>query len=82
MQPFEAFAELTLTAFHHRIYAMQKRLVLLLSAPARVRYLNFLATYPTLAQRLPLKLIAVYLGITPESLSRVRHELAQGKMKP
>ncbi len=68
--------ELSTTMLTNRIYAMQQRLVLLLSAPAKVRYLDFIRTYPTLAQRLPLRLIAAYLGITPESLSRVRHELA------
>ncbi|WP_345236939.1 Crp/Fnr family transcriptional regulator [Hymenobacter saemangeumensis] len=74
--------ELGLASLHNRIYAMQKRLVLLLSAPARTRYLDFLDTYPTLARRLPQKLIAAYLGITPESLSRVRHELAQPRAEP
>ena len=73
---FEAEMGVVLT---NRIHAMEKRLTLLLSAPAKVRYLDFIETYPTLAQRLPLRLIASYLGITPESLSRVRHELAHGK---
>jgi CRP-like cAMP-binding protein len=68
--------EMSTTMLTNRIHAMQQRLVQLLSAPAKVRYLDFIQTYPTLAQRLPLRLIAAYLGITPESLSRVRHELA------
>lgn len=72
-------SEMSTTMLANRIYAMQQRLVLLLSAPAKVRYLDFIRTYPTLAQRLPLRLIAAYLGITPESLSRVRHELAYEK---
>lgn len=71
--------QVALDALQNRIHAMQQRLVLLLSAPARTRYLDFLATYPTLALRLPQRLIAAYLGITPESLSRVRHELAHNK---
>jgi CRP-like cAMP-binding protein len=69
-------SEMSITMLTNRIHAMQQRLVLLLSAPAKVRYLDFIQTYPTLAQRLPLRLIAAYLGITPESLSRVRNELA------
>ncbi|TGE28231.1 Crp/Fnr family transcriptional regulator [Hymenobacter metallicola] len=56
--------------------AMQKRLIATLSATAEERYLDFIRTYPSLAQRLPLRLIAAYLGITPESLSRIRKELA------
>jgi CRP-like cAMP-binding protein len=55
--------------------AMQKRLVLVLSASAEERYLDFVHTYPTLALRLPQKMIAAYLGVTPESLSRIRREL-------
>ncbi|PJJ60866.1 Crp/Fnr family transcriptional regulator [Hymenobacter chitinivorans] len=58
------------------VRAMQKRLIATLSAPAEERYLDFLRTYPSLAQRLPLRLIAAYLGVTPESLSRIRKELA------
>jgi CRP-like cAMP-binding protein len=55
--------------------AMQKRLIAILSATAEERYLDFIQTYPSLTQRLPQRLIAAYLGITPESLSRIRKEL-------
>jgi CRP-like cAMP-binding protein len=58
-------------------FDLQKRLVQLLSASAEMRYLTFIKTYPKLANRLPLKMIASYLGITPESLSRVRHVLVK-----
>jgi CRP-like cAMP-binding protein len=40
------------------------------------RYKNFLRTYPDLVQRIPLHQIASYLGITPQSLSRIRREVA------
>ncbi|MCB2408720.1 Crp/Fnr family transcriptional regulator [Hymenobacter lucidus] len=63
------------------LQAMQKRLIATLSAPAEERYLDFLRTYPSLAQRLPQRLIAAYLGITPESLSRIRKELTRGISK-
>jgi len=39
------------------------------------RYLSFMETYPGLLLRVPQWMIASYLGITPESLSRVRREL-------
>lgn len=58
------------------IITANKRTRLLLSASAEQRYLDFIETYPTLAQRLPLKLIAAYLGITPEYLSEVRRKVA------
>jgi CRP-like cAMP-binding protein len=59
------------------IISVNKRLISLLSATAEERYLEFITTYPTLMQRLPLKLIASYLGMTPEYLSDVRRKLAK-----
>jgi CRP-like cAMP-binding protein len=59
------------------IISANKRLIALLSASAEERYLEFIETYPTLMQRLPLKLIASYLGMTPEYLSDVRRKLAK-----
>lgn len=56
--------------------SFQKRLVSHLSASGEERYLSFIKTYPQLALRLPQKMIASYLGVTPESLSRIRKELA------
>lgn len=59
------------------IIAISKRLRLLLSSTAEERYLDFIHTYPTLSQRVPLKLIASYIGITPEYLSEIRHKIAK-----
>lgn len=41
------------------------------------RYLGFLATYPDLAQRLPQYHIASYVGVKPQSLSRIRKRMAE-----
>lgn len=62
--------------FQNSFKAMQKRVVNLLSASAEQRYMEFIKTYPTVALRVPQKMIASYLGITPESLSRIRKEVA------
>lgn len=61
---------------HNHIRHLQKRVNLLLSASAEKRYLDFIDLYPDLTLRVPQWMIASYLGITPESLSRVRKELA------
>ena len=58
-----------------RIAVLQRRVILLMSAPAKVRYEHFIETYPQLANRVPLKMIASYLGITPEALSNIRNKL-------
>ena len=42
---------------------------------ATERYLEFRKRYPKLSNRVPLRHIATYLGITPESLSRIRSSL-------
>lgn len=61
---------------HNHILHLQKRITLLQSASAEEKYLNFIASYPDLTLRISQVLIASYLGITPESLSRVRKELS------
>lgn len=61
----------------NNLITTNKRLTNLLSATAEERYVDFIETYATLVQRLPLKLIASYLGMTPEYLSDVRRKLAR-----
>ena len=64
-------------ALNNHIRHQQKRINQLLSATAEERYLNFIELYPNVTLRVPQWMIASYLGITPESLSRVRKELAR-----
>ncbi|SMC39084.1 Crp/Fnr family transcriptional regulator [Cellulophaga tyrosinoxydans] len=71
-----SFEEFNNKLLHNHIRSLQKRIELLLSATAEERYLDFIKVYPNLLLRVPQTLIASYLGITPESLSRVRKELA------
>ena len=66
-------------ALFRRLNSMQNRIVMLMSSSAKERYEHFVETYPNITQRAPLKMVASYLGITPEALSRVRHELSQKK---
>ena len=69
-------------ALHNHIRQLQKRVNLLLGATAEQRYLDFITIYPSLTLRIPQWMIASYLGITPETLSRVRKELAKRNFKP
>jgi len=72
---FPQTAEKITLLLHRHIMFMQHRVSMLLSATAEELYLDFLDTYPHLINRIPLYMIASFLGITPESLSRVRSEL-------
>ncbi|QWX83645.1 Crp/Fnr family transcriptional regulator [Cellulophaga sp. HaHaR_3_176] len=71
-----SFAAFNNKLLHNHIRNLQNRIQLLLSATAEERYLDFIKIYPDILLRVPQTLIASYLGITPESLSRVRKELA------
>lgn len=74
--------ELNSTMLNNAIRFMQKRINMLLSATAEERYLDFIKLYPNLTLRVPQWMIASYLGITPESLSRVRKDLATKHFRP
>ena len=56
----------------NRLLATQDRISNHLSSSASERYAQFLKKYPQIEQRVPLKHIASYLGITPTYLSRLR----------
>lgn len=77
-----AFRQYNERALQNHIRHLQKRINLLLGATAEARYLDFVRLYPDLTLRVPQWMIASYLGITPESLSRVRKELARRNFKP
>jgi len=57
--------------------ALQKRILSGLSQSAKERYTSFVNQYPNIEQSVKNYHIASYLGITTESLSRIRKELTQ-----
>ncbi|WP_037317917.1 Crp/Fnr family transcriptional regulator [Salegentibacter sp. Hel_I_6] len=70
-----SFREKNEILLHNHIRHLNQRINLLLSASAKTRYLEFVKLYPDLQLRIPQWMVASYLGITPESLSRVRRDL-------
>lgn len=62
-----------------RSAAKDKRIVHSLVADAEERYNDFIQTYPSIAQRIPQHMLASYLGIAPETLSRVRRKSMRKK---
>lgn len=57
--------------------AFQKRILSNLSQTATERYLNFINKHPNIEKSVKNYHIASYLGITTESLSRIRKDLSQ-----
>ena len=56
--------------------ALQRRILRNLSQSASERYVNFITSYPSIEKNVKNYHIASYLGITSESLSRIRKELS------
>jgi len=75
------FTDFNNRLLHNHIRQLQNRINLLLSANAEDRYLQFIKMYPDILLRVPQTMVASYLGITPETLSRVRSELAHRNFK-
>jgi len=53
----------------------RQRLFTALSATPEERYDEFIDTYPGLLNRLPLQVVASYIGVSLKTLSRLRHSL-------
>jgi CRP-like cAMP-binding protein len=72
MMSIPAFAEMRtkLNDTHH--FHLQRRLHDSISLSAEERYADLVKTHPEFLQRFPQHIIASYLGITRETLSRVR----------
>jgi CRP-like cAMP-binding protein len=73
---FEKYQRLLVQAAY---IALQRRLVLSLSQTAEEKYTRLLNTYPDIIQRVPQHMVASYLGITPETLSRIRKQISDRK---
>lgn len=70
----ERFGRLML---ENALVGSQRRAANLLRLTPDERYRTFMSTRPEVARRVPQFLIASYLGITPEGLSRIRGRLAR-----
>jgi CRP-like cAMP-binding protein len=57
------------------LVASQKRIIRNFSLTAKERYLTFKRLYPTIEQQIPQYLIASYLGITKEFLSKIKSQI-------
>lgn len=70
-------------AVHHRLWnaRMTRRLIELMTTSPLERYRNFVREHPDLLNQLPQYRIASMLGISPESLSRLRKRIAVGSKR-
>lgn len=61
--------------FQNSIVTKERRLTSSISHTAKEKYLDFIASNPKISQRIPQHLIASYLGIAPETISRIKKDL-------
>lgn len=71
---FERFFRLLL---ENNYIATHRRLMTTISGTAEERYLSFANAYPQIVQRVPQHMVASYLGLTPETVSRLRQQIAK-----
>ena len=85
----EAFEQLTLQVpvteryfrllFQNSLIKKERRLVSSLSHTAEEKYRHLLLHDPKLADRIPQNLLASYLGLSPETISRLKRTILAGK---
>ena len=66
-------------ALQKSLAAQSQRIISSLTSTAEERYNEFLKKYPSLIQRVPQHMIASYLGVSPETLSRIRKQQSRKK---
>ena len=73
---FETYTSMQITGAY---LAMQKRVNAMISLSPEQRYQNFIKLYPNIARRVPQHMVASYLGLSPETLSRIRKRIATAR---
>ena len=63
----------------NNMVVLQRRIVGVMSLSAEEKYKRMMKLYPDILQRSPQQYIASFLGITPETLSRVRKQVSIGR---
>jgi CRP-like cAMP-binding protein len=72
-----AFKDMVHAIISKSLNVNQGRILSNISSTAEEKYLDFINKHPQFAVRIPLSMIASYLGIKPETLSRVRNHTAK-----
>jgi CRP-like cAMP-binding protein len=79
IQSIPGYATSFQAGFQKHAASKDHRIIATLTADAEERFQHFLVTYPTIAQRVPQHMLASYLGVTPETLSRIRKKWSAKK---
>lgn len=69
-----AFNEFVNDTLKKNVVVLQERIHASISLSADEKYNNFILKYPSISNRVPLHMVASYLGVSAETLSRVRSQ--------
>jgi CRP-like cAMP-binding protein len=72
LKQIPAFSAMANVISQNYTIANQKRMQAAMSYTAEERYEDLISNYPQFLQRFPQNMIASYLGLSPETLSRIR----------
>lgn len=75
-QQIPKFEKLMRVQLENNFIATQRRINSMLSKSAEERYNEFIIRYPKIVARVPQHMIASYLGVKPETISRIRKTIA------
>lgn len=74
-KPISAFSAMMEVIKQNNAIANQNRMQAVIRYTAEERYADFVSNYPHFLQRFPQNVIASYLGLSPETLSRLRKKI-------
>lgn len=79
MQRIPSFQHFLFLQVQGAYVALQKRITDMISLTTEEKYTKLIKTYPDIVNRVPQHMIASYLGLTPETLSRTRKQMTGRK---
>lgn len=80
MENFPVFQNIALIATENELIACQKMLASFITQSPTQRYLKLLETNGALFLRVPQQYIASYLGVSPETLSRIKKRVLEKRL--
>lgn len=78
LKEIPAFERYFRILIQNNLITTQRRLIGTISSSAEERYVKLLKDFPDIVQKVPLHMIASYLGVTRETLSRIRSNIVSG----
>ena len=77
VQQIPAYHQFSYLQMQGACIALQRRITDMISLSSEEKYMKLIKVYPNIIERVPQHMIASYLGLTPETLSRIRKQISK-----